>query len=127
MKIRVIREFEQMQLFTLDMVDLPLGEVYDSAGREFKSAPLSRDAINAALDREVERRRATVNVSPEVLKQWPEWAAAIALRIADESPFTEDKALLITVLKECFLAAPQVAHRLIGTGIIESGHLSEPI
>ena len=127
MKIRAVRDLEQTMLFTLDMVDLPLGEVYDSAGREFKTAPLCRDAINAALDRDVERRRATVNVSPEVLKQWPEWAAAIALRIADESPYVEDKALLITVLKDCFLAAPHVAHRLIGTGIIESGYLNEPI
>ena len=76
---------------------------------------------------EVERQRALVNVSPEVLKQWPEWATAIALRIADESPFTEDKALLITVLTDCFLASLHVAHRLIGTGIIESGYLSEPV
>ena len=127
MKLTSMRELEQTLLFTLDMADLPVGQVYDSAGREFKSAPLSRDAIHAKTNREVEYRRATVGVDPEVLQHWPEWAAALALRIADESPYVEDKALLISVLTECFLAAPHVAHRLIGTGVIESGYLNEPI
>ena len=127
MKLTSMRELEQTLLFTLDMADLPIGQVYDSAGHEFKSAPLSRDAIHAKTNREVEYRRATVGVDPEVLQHWPEWAAALALRIADESPYVEDKALLIAVLNECFLAAPHVAHRLIGTGVIESGYLNEPI
>ncbi len=124
-KIKEIREHEQTLMFGVDMVDLPIGQVYDSEGREFKSAPLCRDAIHDRIDREVEFQRATVGVDLEVMKHWPEWATGLALRIADESPYVEEKALLITVLTDCFLAAPHVAHRLIGTSIIESDYLQE--
>jgi hypothetical protein len=125
MKITAIREAEQTMLFTLDMTDLPIGQVFDSAGREFKSAPLSRDAVNAQLDRDVDFQRATVGVDPDVMKHWPDWATAIAIRIADESPYVEDKPTLIAVLAECFKAMSHVAHRLIGTGIIESDYIQD--
>jgi len=124
-KIKAIREQEEMLIFSLHMPDLPIGQVFDTSMRDFKTAPLCRVSVHARLDEEVERQRAVASVDPEVVKRWPEWAAAMALRIADEAPYREDKAALLTVLKECFTAMPQVACKLIGTEIIESNHFED--
>lgn len=56
-----------------------------------------------------------------------EWAQAIAGRIADEwdgrQAFPEDAGLLREVLAHVLAAHPAQCRRLIGTGVIESGHL----
>ena len=126
MKIRAIRELEETQLFTLTITDLQIGQVFDTKGREFKTAPLSRHAVHAELDRQVEHRRANANVDPDVLARWPDWAAAIAARIADECDTAdEDRPTLLSTLKECFLASPHAAHQLIGTSVIEADYLQQ--
>ena len=55
-----------------------------------------------------------------------DWAAAIALRIADEwhgaSDFPEDKELLRKVLADLLEQHPKHRERLIGTGIIEEDY-----
>ena len=57
-KLLFLRQLEDTELFKAYMQDIPIGQVYDSVGGEFKAAPVSRDTIHVRLNAEVERNRA---------------------------------------------------------------------
>ena len=60
-----LRQLEDIGLFMAFMQDIPLGQVYDSAGGEFKAAPVSHDTVEVRLNAEVERNRALVGQQSE--------------------------------------------------------------
>ena len=58
-----------------------------------------------------------------------DWAGAIALRISDEwngkTDFPEDAELMRQCLEEALTERPNLCHKMIGTGIIETDYFED--
>jgi hypothetical protein len=64
-KLISLRQLEEIGLFTTHMQDVPLGQVYDSEGHEFKAAPVSQDTLRIRVDRDITRPLEAEGVTPD--------------------------------------------------------------